>query len=205
MTPESPSHCWSCTAPAPSAPAFCDGCGAVQPPGAADHFARLGIARRFDIDIAALEQRYFALQRKLHPDRFAGRPERERLLSMQQSTTLNEAYSTLGNPLRRAEYLLSLHGVTVNAETGNLPTDPEVLMEAMADREAAMDADTVAELERLAEQAQNRRADCEAGLAECFAAGDTAAAARLATRLKYLETLGSDLRSRRRLAAEAAA
>ena len=200
-----PVLCRSCRAPAPEVSAFCGACGAVQPPGAADHFARLGLARGFAIDRAELDRRYFALQRALHPDRFAGRPETERALSMQQSTALNEAYGVLGDPLRRAEYLLSLHGVTVNAETGNRPTDPEVLAEAMADREAAMEAEDAAAVDRLAAAACARRAVCESEIAERFAAGDADAAARIATRMKYLAALAGELRARRRLVAAAEA
>lgn len=198
-----PVRCWSCKGPA--AAAFCDTCGAVQPPGPADHFARFGLPRRFEIDRAALERRYFALQRALHPDRFAGRTDRERALSMRQSTALNEAWGVLGDPLRRAEYLLSLLGTTVNAETGNAPTDPAVLAEAMEDREAAMEAADPEAVDHLAGRAKARRAACESDLAASFAAGDTGAAARLATRLKYLEKLAGELRARRRAVVDGAA
>lgn len=198
-----PARCRSCRGQRDPDAAFCDACGAVQPPGPADHFARLGLARGFAVDTADLERRYFALQRKLHPDRFAGRPATERALSMQHSTALNEAYGVLADPLRRAEYLLSLLGVTVNAETGNRATDPEVLAEAMEDREAAMEAGDAAAVDRLAAGAKARRAACEDELARCFAAEDAEAAARLATRLKYLDALAGELRARRRIVAEA--
>ena len=199
-----PARCRSCKGRRDPDAAFCGVCGAVQPPGPADHFARLGLARGFAVDTADLERRYFALQRKLHPDRFAGRPATERALSMQHSTALNEAYGVLANPLRRAEYLLSLLGVTVNAETGNRATDPEVLAEAMEDREAAMEAGDTAAVDRLAAGAKERRAACEDELARSFAAEDVEAAARLATRLKYLDALAGELRARRRIVAEAA-
>ncbi len=196
-------RCWSCGA-APGDSPFCAACGAVQPPGPADHFARLGLPRGWDVDPDRLEKRYFALQRALHPDRFAGRSERERALSARQSAALNEAWSVLGDPLRRAEYLLALAGVAVNAETGAAPADPEVLAEAMADREAAMEAEDAAALDRLDADAGARRAECEAGLARGFAAGDAAAAARLATRLKYLVKFAGELRARRRAIAAGA-
>ena len=96
--------------------AFCDACGVVQPPGCADHFARLGLARGFAVDPAELEKRYFSCNADCTRNRFANRSAAERALSMQQATTINEAWGVLGDPLRRAEYLLSLLGVTVNAE-----------------------------------------------------------------------------------------
>ncbi|MDP6953775.1 MAG: Fe-S protein assembly co-chaperone HscB, partial [Alphaproteobacteria bacterium] len=133
----------------------------MQPPGQADHFARLGLARAFAIDAEELEKRYLALQRRLHPDRFAARGARERELSMQQATSLNDAYQTLRSPLRRAEYLLQLAG----AEAAD--DDPEVLMEALEDREALAAADP-AGVGALADAASVRRDACVAALAEAF-------------------------------------
>lgn len=192
--------CWSCKGPVASAAMFCATCGAVQPPGQGDHFTRLGLARDFDVDKTDLDQRYFALQRDLHPDRFATRSAREREISLQQSTSLNQAYETVKSPLRRAEYLLSLNGVTVNAETGNRPTDPDVLMEAMESREALAEAQTEAEIAALAARTRDSQKQCLDALAAAFRANDLDAAARLAVRLKYLATFTEEARGRARAA-----
>ncbi len=188
--------CWSCHGGVREGQAFCETCGAVQPPGQTDHFARLGLDRQFDLNPDDLQTRYFALQRALHPDRFASRSEQERAISMQQSTSINEAFETLKDPLRRAEYLLSLGGFTVNAETGNLPTDPAVLAEAMETREALMEAETAAAVADLADDVRTRAETCRADLAMAFAGSDLARAATLATRLKYLEKFGDEVRRR---------
>jgi len=192
--------CWSCKGPVVSAAMFCATCGAVQPPGQGDHFTRLGLTRDFDVDKGDLDQRYFALQRDLHPDRFATRSAREREISLQQSTSLNQAYETVKSPLVRAEYLLSLNGVTVNAETGNRPADPNVLMEAMESREALAEAGTEAEVTALAARARESHAQCLGALTAAFRADDMDAAARLATRLKYLAKFAEEARGRARAA-----
>ena len=106
--------CWSCRGPVPAAESFCPTCKAVQPPGQNDHFARLGFARTYDLDPKLVERRYFELQRRLHPDRFATKSAKERALSQAQATSLNAAYETLMDPLARAVYLLRLAGI----ETG---------------------------------------------------------------------------------------
>ncbi len=196
--PDGLQPCWSCKGPVASTAMFCATCGAVQPPGQGDRFTRLGLARGFDVDRGDLDRRYFALQRDLHPDRFATRAAREREISLQQSTSLNEAYETVKSPLRRAEYLLSLNGVTVNAETGNRPADPDVLMEAMESREALAEAETEAEIAALAEQARDNQRHCLDALTVAFRADDLDAAARLATRLKYLATFTEEARGRAR-------
>jgi molecular chaperone HscB len=188
--------CWSCCGAVGDGIPFCETCGAVQPPGATDHFARFDLARGFDVDEQDLQARYFALQRRLHPDRLAGRSERERAISMQQSTTINEAYEILKSPLERAEYLLSLAGVTVNAETGNVATNPDVLMEAMEVREALAEAVTAEAIAALAADVAVRAAACRAALSEAFGAGETDRAAGLATRLKYLDKFSGEVRGR---------
>ena len=87
----------------------CQHCGALQPPElGADHFHVLGVDRRFDLDVANLEQRYRELTRKLHPDRFARADARARRASLARSVQLNEAWRAMKDPLRRAEYLVQL-------------------------------------------------------------------------------------------------
>jgi molecular chaperone HscB len=188
--------CWSCKGQVAPGAALCGGCGAVQPPGQVDHFTRFRFARAFDIDPAALDRRYFEAQRALHPDRFATCTAPERALSMQHSTTVNEAYETLKSPLARAEYLLSLHGLAVNAETGGSAADPEVLGEAMAAREALAEAASENEVERLAAEGAARRDACLDALALAFAHRDLARAAVLTTRLKFLDKFADEARRR---------
>ena len=101
------------------APAFCTHCGAVQPVDpSVDSFAVLGVARSFAVDVADAEQRFKEHSRRLHPDRFAKADPRARRASLQRSVQLNEAWRTVKDPMRRAEYLLALCGYAVGAEEG---------------------------------------------------------------------------------------
>ena len=195
------SACWSCKGPVASGLAFCSTCEAVQPPGQVDHFARLGVKRCFAVDDDQMEKRYLALQRRLHPDRFATRSARERALSMQQATSLNEAHDSLRSPLRRAEYLLSLAGA--GRETAASESDPEVLVEAMEDREALAEADTTDAVGAIQGDVAARRETVLAALAGAFDKDRLAEARRLATRLAYLDKLVGEARTRRAALAEA--
>ncbi|MBM3573253.1 MAG: Fe-S protein assembly co-chaperone HscB [Alphaproteobacteria bacterium] len=189
--------CWSCRGPVTPELPFCATCQAVQPPGHLDHFARLGITPGFAVDAGEIDRRYFALQRRLHPDRFATRSSRERALSQQQATSLNEAYETLKDPLARAGYLLKLRGIEVNAEGCNTLTDPVLLSEAMELREALSEADDVAAVDAIAARAAVDIGECLGELARAFACDDLAAAGRLTTRLKYLTKLADEARVHR--------
>lgn len=190
--------CWSCRGPAPARERFCPTCGLVQEPVAGDHFARLDLEPGFDIDAADVERRYFALQRQFHPDRFAARSAKEKALSLRHATALNEAYKVLKDPLGRAEHLLSLAGRPVRADGAETVNDPELLMEAMELREQLAEADSAAAVDALLAETRANSTALERQLGRAFAAGDFAAAQKLALRLRYAAKLIDEARERRR-------
>ncbi len=189
--------CWSCKGPVAGRALFCSVCGAVQGPGAVDHFTRLGLAPGFDIDLGQLERQYFGFQRRLHPDRFAGKSPREKALSQQQATALNEAYETLKDPLKRAAYLLAHRGRPVDLTACGTINDPELLMEQMEKREAIAEAESLDDITRLSAEADAEVLACQCHISAAFNAGDLDAAGHLTLRLKYLAKLAEDARSRK--------
>jgi molecular chaperone HscB len=189
--------CWSCRGPVEAAALFCPTCAAVQPPGQADHFVRLGFPVDYAVDTVLLDRRYFERQRLLHPDRFVTRAPRERALSQQQATAINGAYETLKDPVRRADYLLQLAHDRGNPDGCNVVNDPELLTEAMEMREALAEASSPGEIGSLERRAAADVELCMNELADAFAGCDLDAASRLATRLKYLRKLADDCRARR--------
>lgn len=189
--------CWSCKGPLDPRALFCSTCGAVQSPGNTDHFTRLGLRRSFAVSLSDLDRQYFGFQRRLHPDRFATRSSKERALSQQQATALNEAYETLKDPLRRAAYLLRLAGHAVDIDQATTVADPALLMEAMEMREALEEAETPDDVAALIRQAEEMVAACQADIAQDFAADDLDAAGAATTRLKYLTKLAEEARARR--------
>lgn len=187
--------CWSCGAATAASSPFC-ACGAVQPPGQSDHFDRLGLERGFEIDLAELDRRYFALQRQLHPDRFARKAPREKAISQQQAAALNEAYETLRYPLRRARYLARRLGVDLPDE-GRTIDDPELLMDAMEKREALAEATTPQAVEALTRSAAAERSTVLDGLSALFAAADRRGLRTAILRLTYLDKFAEEARARR--------
>jgi molecular chaperone HscB len=194
--------CWSCHGPVAGRALFCHTCGAVQPPGQLDHFARLGMERDFQIDSAELDRRYFGFQRNLHPDRFARRSAKERAIAESQSASLNQAYETLKEPLSRAAYLLELAGIRSAAAHAATVDDEELLTEALENREALMEADTLDAVDALTAKALASSIACLNDLGKAFAANDLERANRLATRLRYWRKLGEEARGKHRLLEE---
>lgn len=191
------SGCWSCKGPVNAGDLFCPTCNAIQAPGQADHFARFGVERDFDVNEAALETAYFELQRKLHPDRFATKSGREKAFSQSQAVAVNEAYETLRDPLRRAAYMLSLNGVKADIDKETTISDPELLMESMEAREALAEAETAEDAAAIMRSTTESMRACERDLSAAFGAGDMENAGKLTTRLKYLGKLAGEARARR--------
>lgn len=99
-----------------------------------DPFETLGIPPRFELDLAAVEQRHRELSKALHPDRYAGRPSSERRLSLGKAIEVNEAMRLVRDPIKRAEALIRRAGVTLT-ETSEPVTSQELLMDMMDARE----------------------------------------------------------------------
>jgi len=170
---------------------LCAGCGAVQPPDrTADHFRVFGLPRKFDLDMADLERRYKEMTKVLHPDRFARADGRARRASLERSVQLNLAWSTLSEPVPRAEYLLSLQGIEVgesasskkSGEVDNRatqPVDTALLIEVMDLREALAEARSRGDRAKVASLVADVQAHHDKEMAE-VAAGFAAAKPDLA-------------------------
>ena len=82
-----------------------------------DCFSVFHLPRHLRVDVAALEKAFYAESRKLHPDRFAARPQAEQDAALAASSRLNDAYRTLKDPILRTQYLLSLEGVELEEQS----------------------------------------------------------------------------------------
>jgi molecular chaperone HscB len=82
-----------------------------------DYFEIFSLPPHLTLDTAALEKSFYALSRKLHPDRFASKSPAEQQAALAESSRLNDAYRTLKDPIARTEYLLSLEGVQLEEQS----------------------------------------------------------------------------------------
>jgi molecular chaperone HscB len=102
-------RCWLCQKPVSTRALFCHQCGTVQPVREIDHFARLGLERRVDIDVELMERQFAAIERTLDPQRFLIRGIGERGHAARQLEALNDACDTLRDPLKRGRYWLQIN------------------------------------------------------------------------------------------------
>ena len=188
--------CWSCATGLSARAPFCHGCGVVQPPQKLDHFARLNLPIKYELDIADIERQYFGLQRYFHPDRFSTKSAREKAFSLQHATDLNDAYRVLKNPLSRAEYFLALLGHPVAGKGGATISDPKLLMEAMDMREELAAAETASAIADISAHIAKDIQMVERDLTQAITHQSYDAAGTLCVRLRYLVKFQSDVRER---------
>ena len=153
-----------------------------------DPFATLGLPRRYDVDLAAVEKTHRELSRALHPDKYAGAGASERRDSLERAVAVNEAFRIVRDPVRRAEALFTLAGVPVG-ENVEPKSDPTFLMEMLEQREAlsdARDARDVAKIRALVTEVEARAKETEAELGRGFLAASPDALRELVKNLGNL-------------------
>jgi len=164
--------------------------------GSPCHFALFDLQPSFRLDLDQLAVRYRELARAVHPDRFADASEREQRLALEQSASLNQAYSTLKSAPQRARYLLTLRGPELPLEV--TVQDPEFLMQQMQWREELEDLQDSADLDgvsafkrrlKVAQTALNEQ------FADCWEVpAQREQAERLMRRMQFLDKLSHEVR-----------
>ncbi|MBP1690080.1 MAG: hscB [Deltaproteobacteria bacterium] len=204
--------CLHCGKPA-AGQLVCGGCGVVEPAAQpSDYFDVFALPRRLTIDLPDLEQRYYALSRRLHPDLFHDRQPAEQAASLRMTSLVNRAYRTLKDPVQRGLYWLELNGESLGRDNERVPPAlaarvfevQEQLEELRAARPAGKADDAIRAMAAIRDELRRDLEACDDRLTGNFtrtdaAAGkDEAAAALVGTKtilseLHYVRTLLRDV------------
>jgi molecular chaperone HscB len=87
-------------------------------------YEALGLEPKLSVDSDDLTKRFYERSRKWHPDRFGRASVEEQQRALEMTSTLNDAFRTLRDPIARAEYYLRESGVEPTKEV-----PPELLEE----------------------------------------------------------------------------
>ena len=202
-------HCWQCGAAHPP-DYFCPACGTIQPlPEQVDYFRIMGVPARLVIDVPALQQRYYDLHRRLHPDRFQTGAQSARVASLRNTAAVNRAFATLRDPIDRGLYWLALQGESVGSNNNRVPPalaalvfETQEQLEELRAARGTPEADAMLEAVRATRAELVARHDAlldrlHANFAAWDAGGDTQELRRelksLLSDLAYLGTLRRDL------------
>ena len=130
-------------------------------PNEVDHFTLLGVPKKMDLDFKLLEQRYFDLSKKLHPDFFQNATTTEKIRSLDAIARINEAKRILEDRILRMVYLVELESGKLKENDSNPPAD---LLEDILDAQ-----ETAAELECCLEEEKAQELKCRILAAkDCF-------------------------------------
>jgi molecular chaperone HscB len=160
-----------------------------------NHFDLFQLPATFALDMGALDAAYRDVQGRVHPDRFINATDAEKRVAMQWATRANEAYQTLRNPQKRAQYLCELNGVDLNTES-NTAMPMDFLMqqmewrEALGEARAAKDSDA---LDALDEQVKQERKARLALVGTQLDTGDYETAAQSVRALMFLDKISQEI------------
>jgi len=153
-------------------------------------FTLLKIPEAFVIDLERLDQNYQDIQKEIHPDRFASFDDETKLESIKKTAQVNDAYQTLKSPIRRAEYMLQLHGMNIHDEKyTSVPQD--FLIQQMEWREELeIQKHNKLALEKLATEIQKNKNDMLNQLPAFFAhKDDLNDAIKITRELNFIEKI----------------
>ncbi|MDO5692541.1 MAG: Fe-S protein assembly co-chaperone HscB [Pseudomonadota bacterium] len=160
-------------------------------------FELFAVPTRFAQDAGQLDARWKALQRQVHPDKFAAQGAAAQRVAMQWSARINEAYRRLKDPLKRAAYLCELHGAPIDAES-NTAMPADFLMQQMELREAVDDAADDAAMDEIDRQSISLKREMLLKLErQMDAEQDWPAAAQSVRALMFLDRLAGDVDRKR--------
>lgn len=111
------------------------------------------------------------------------------------SARINEAYKTLSSPLHRAQYLISLRGISVADDEEAKVEDPELLMEVLEARERIEEVQREEDLEPIKEENDVRIEESVRILEDRFEKDDIQAALEEAVKLRYWVNIKESLDS----------
>ena len=183
--------CWMCQTALSARAAFCHECGTIQPPREeVDHFTRLGFERRYDIDLKTLEQRYTTMTRVFERERYHTKGRHQQELADKQAAHLASAYHTLQDPMRRADYLMTLIPTPIRPANNS---EGSVLHL----RDSLDDTTDGAEIDRIALTAQHAHESALKELSQAFREQNFSLVTILLARLAELEDIAALARTRR--------
>ena len=156
-----------------------------------NHFSTFDLAAAFAVDQTQLASRYRDLQAAVHPDRFVNAADAEKRIAMERAVEVNEAFTTLKDPVRRAMHLLFLVNID-GMEEKNSAMPFDFLAEQIEWHEALADAKLKEDEERLEEMSRELTGMLRS-LGETFSAAYTGehftVATTLARKMRFVQKL----------------
>lgn len=182
---------------------YCSECGRILPPIERNYFDVFGLpVDRLVIDTSQLEKRFLELSRKYHPDRFASKTPLENQIAHEYSSSVNNAYRTLKEPVSRAKYVVERQLGSIEEKSASVPPDMAEFFFEIHDvldtiRESNGDAPESAlkEVQKADQELREKVQQLESDLRQQFASYDSAPDKKNLEKIKEILSERSYIRS----------
>ena len=157
-----------------------------------NYFILFDIEANYSLDIAKLKKKYLKLAAEFHPDR--AESEKEKIIFLEKSMHLNEAYMSLIDEYKRAQHLLMIKGALPDEEEARgivSPQDLEQIWDLNDELESASELQTLFAFEK---KVLSQKDFLVAELTNDFSEGNIEKGVELTVKLKYLTDLVKNIR-----------
>ncbi|MBL8921827.1 MAG: Fe-S protein assembly co-chaperone HscB [Myxococcaceae bacterium] len=165
-----------------------------------NHFEVFGLTPTLELDVKALEQRLRELSLEYHPDRFVQADAHTRLIALERTTALNDAFKVLKDPVRRAFYVLKLRGIDLDNEASAAQAKmPLEFLEEVIERRERLEAlkktRDVAKARAMADEIERDKGAALERAKAALAKDDLAGAAHQLGRVRYFTRFVEEVES----------
>lgn len=154
-------------------------------------FQLFDIQATYFIDKEIINKKYIALQKQFHPDNFATRTAKEKLMATQISANVVSAHKTLLDPIARASVLLNLSGKDFDL-ANYISRDQSLLITQMELREQ-LDTANTDEYTTLKQAWEKDFSGLEQQFANYLTDKDLDKAAEIVLKMRYYQKLLTEL------------
>ncbi|HLW75362.1 MAG TPA: Fe-S protein assembly co-chaperone HscB [Bryobacteraceae bacterium] len=153
------------------------------------YFDALGLEPALVIDADDLKKRFYERSRAWHPDKFSRASAEEQQKALDMTALLNDAFRTLRDPVKRAEYFLLEKGIELAKDV------PPELLEEVFELNMALeemrggDESVRPQLIEAQEKFAAMRAEIDEQLSRLFESEDLQAIRGLLNRRRYISNL----------------
>jgi len=148
-----------------------------------EYFQALGLEPTLTLSLDALKKRFYERSRQWHPDKFSRADPSEQQRALDMTALINDAFRTLRDPVKRAEYFLKEKGIELSKDA------PPELLEEVFELNMAIEESDRPQLESARERLAGMLAEIDAELEGLFISEKLDEIGSVLNRRRYISNL----------------